>query len=72
MENVDLLVDQLEKTKPKDSIVEVTPMEDSQHSPCFQEMTAVIVHDIGKTQESPQIYELYQYCPVCKIAVKVL
>lgn len=71
LENVDQLVHQLEKTRPKHAIVEVTPMKDSLHSPCLQEMTAIIVHDIGKAQESPQIYELYQYCPACKLAVKV-
>jgi len=52
--------------------VEVTPMEDSHHSPCMQEMTSVMVHDIGNPTGTPQIYAMYQYCPTCKVAVRVL
>ena len=66
------LVDQLEKTKPKESKVDVTPMEDSHHSPCRQEMTAIMVHDIDEGEVNPHIYALYQFCPSCEIAVRVL
>jgi hypothetical protein len=52
--------------------VEVTPMEDSHHAPCRQEMTAIMVHDIDEGKDNPHIYSLYQFCPVCEIAVRVL
>ena len=65
------LVAQLEKAKPKDAKVEASPMEGSHHSPCMQEMTAVMVHDIDEQKEEPQIYALYQYCSVCQTAMRV-
>ncbi len=76
VKKLDDLVAQLEKAKPKNAKVEVSPMEDSRHSPCMQEMTAVMVHDIddtkdGGTKEKPHIYALYQYCSVCQIAMRV-
>ena len=72
LKRIEDLVAQLEKTKPKQAKVEVNRMEDSHHSPCMQEMTAVMVHDIDEAKESPQIYAMYQYCSVCKTAVRVL
>ena len=72
LRKVEDLVALLEKSKPKDSKVEVTPMEDSHHSPCMQEMTSIMVHDIGNPTGTPQIYAMYQYCPTCKVAVRVL
>ncbi len=71
VKKVDDLVAQLEKAKPKDAKVEVSPMEDSHHSPCMQEMTAVMIHDIEETKEKPQIYALYEYCPACHTAIRV-
>lgn len=72
VKKVDDLVAQLEKAKPKNARVEVTPMEDSHHSPCMQEMTAIMVHDIEEGKEKPQIFALYQYCPVCQTAIRVI
>jgi hypothetical protein len=72
LKKLDLLVNQLEKTKPKESKVEVSPMEDSHHAPCMQEMTAIMVHDIDQGTEKPHIYALYQFCPNCEIAIRVL
>jgi hypothetical protein len=72
LKKAEILVAQLEKTKPKDTKVEVTPMEDSHHAPCRQEMTAIMVHDIDEGKDNPHIYSLYQFCPVCEIAVRVL
>ena len=72
LKRVEELVAQLEKSRPKEAKVEVTPMEDSHHLPCMQQMTAIMVHDIENSKGTPQIYALYQYCPICKIAVRVL
>ena len=72
LKKVEDLVAQLEKSRPKEAKVEVTPMEDSHHFPCMQEMTAIMVHDIENPKGTPQIYAMYQYCPHCKTAVRVL
>ena len=66
------LVVELEKTMPEGAKVEVTPMEESHHSPCMQEMTAIMVHNIIEGRESPDIFTIYQFCPTCHIAVRVL
>jgi hypothetical protein len=66
------LVVVLEKNMPDGAKVEVTPMEDSHHSPCMQEMTAIMVHDIEEGKEGSEIYTIYQFCPTCHIAVRVL
>lgn len=68
VKDLDKFLNELEKEKPKDATVEVSPMEDSHHSPCMGEMQAVVVQSVG-----PQgAYSMYQYCPICKIAVRVL
>ncbi len=72
LKEVDQLVHELDKTKPVGSTVIVTPMEDSHHSPCLKEMIAVMVHTAGKDDQSGEIHSIYQYCPECKIAVRVL
>ncbi len=72
VKQVEELVTQLEKSKPKDASIEVSPMEDSHHSPCMQEMTAVMVHDIDESRDRPQIYALYQFCSICQTAIRVL
>ena len=66
------LVVVLEKNMPEGAKVEVTPMEDSHHSPCLEEMVAIMVHDIEEGKDSSEIYTIYQFCPACHIAVRVL
>jgi hypothetical protein len=66
------LVVVLEKNMPEGAKVEVTPMDDSHHSPCMQEMVAIMVHDIEVGKESSEIYTIYQFCPACHVAVRVL
>jgi hypothetical protein len=72
VKDTDSLVRELDKTKPLGAIVEVSPMEDSHHSPCLQEMQAVVVQSVGPEGQPVQTFSMYQYCPVCKIAVRVL
>ena len=72
---LDELVSELEKTKPDGSLVEVTPIEDMQHSPCMQEMSTVVVHgdETHTVQEHPnEMVAVYQYCAACKAAVRIL
>ena len=72
MRNMDELVEQLEKAKPNDSKVEVNQMEESRHSPCMQEMMAIMVHNLEDGKNPPQIYAIYQFCASCKVGVRVL
>ncbi|HZD12370.1 MAG TPA: hypothetical protein VE177_02485 [Candidatus Binatus sp.] len=75
MKTLDELVSQLEKSKPDGSLVEVTPIEDMQHSPCMQEMSTVVVHadEAQKMPEHPnELVAVYQYCAACKSAVRIL
>ena len=72
LKEVDQLVHELEKVKPAGSTVIVTPMEDSHHSPCLKEMMAIMVHTTGKDDRTGEIHSIYQFCPECKIAVRVL
>jgi hypothetical protein len=66
------LVGELEKTKPEGATVDVSAMEDSHHSPCMQEMQAIVVQIVAPEGEPVQTFSMYQYCPACKIAVRVL
>ena len=72
VKDLDQLVRALEKAKPAGSSVEVSPMEDSHHSPCLQEMQAIVVQTVGPEGQPVHTYSMYQYCPTCKIAVRVL
>ena len=66
------LIAKLERVKPKNAKVDVTPMEDSHHAPCMREMTAIMMHDIDEGDARPNIYALYEFCPTCEIAIRVL
>ncbi len=66
------LVVVLEKSKPEGAKIEVTPMEESHHSPCMQEMISIMVHDIEEGKETSEIFTIYQFCPSCHVAVRVL
>jgi hypothetical protein len=72
LKEVDELVHELDQVKPAGSTVSVAPMEDSHHSPCFKEMIVVMVHTPGNDDQPGEIHSMYQYCPECKIAVRVL
>ncbi len=66
------LVVELQKHMPEGAKVEVTNMEESHHSPCMQEMVGIMVHDIEEGKPSSEIYTIYQFCPTCHVAVRVL
>ena len=72
VKKAEALVVELERNMPEGAKVEVAPMEESRHSPCMQEMTAIMVHDIEEGKDSAEIYSIYQFCPACRVAVRVL
>ncbi len=72
VKELDRLVSELEKTKPPGATVELSAMEGSHHSPCMEEMQAVVVQTVAPEGQSVHTVSMYQYCPKCKIAVRVL
>lgn len=72
IKDIEHLVKELDKSKPAGAVVEVSAMEGSLHSPCMAEMQAVVVQSVGPEGEPTQTYSMYQFCPVCKTAVRVL
>lgn len=72
IKTVELLVSSLDKAKPEGATVEVSAMEDSHHSPCMTEMQAIVVQTGGQEGQPVHTYSMYQCCPVCKTAVRVL
>jgi hypothetical protein len=72
VETLDNLVKDLEKSKPAGSVVEVSEMTDSHHSPCLQQMQAIVVQTVDPEGNPIQTYSMYQYCSTCKLAVRVL
>lgn len=72
VKELEKLVGELEKSKPENATVEVSAMEESHHSPCMQEMQAIVVQSNEAEGQLLQTYSMYQFCPTCKIAVRVL
>ena len=72
VKTVELLVNSLEKSKPEGAMVELSAMEDSHHSPCMSEMQAIVVQTVAAEGQPIHTFSMYQYCPVCKSAVRVL
>lgn len=72
VKDLDKFVAQLEKDKPAGATVEVSQMEDSFHNPCMQEMKAILVQSAATEDQQVHTYSMYQYCPACNIAVRVL
>jgi hypothetical protein len=72
--NLDALLNLLKKAKIKDSEIEVSTSEESQHTVCSVPLVHVLVmtakgEDAG---EHKDLAALYQYCPECHAAVRVL
>ena len=72
VKTVEILAAELEKGKPEGATVEVSAMEDARHSPCMAEMQAIVVQKVGPEGQPVETFSMYQYCPICKIAVRVL
>ncbi len=69
---LDDLLHHLEEVKPSSWVIEVSDLNETQHVDCMQPLVHVLVHS---TEESPAPVTMgiiYQWCPSCKVAVRVL
>ena len=66
------LLRRLEEAKPADWIVEVSNTEDAQHMACMKSLVHVLVHRSDEDPTPGSMGVIYQYCPNCKTAVRVL
>ncbi len=66
------LLQQLERLEPKGSKVEASIQEDTTHVSCMQPLTNILIHTLDAEMGKRDIHILYQYCPHCKVAVRVL
>jgi Pyruvate/2-oxoacid:ferredoxin oxidoreductase delta subunit len=62
----------LEKVKPEGWTIEVSTMEEAQHMDCMQPLVHILVHSTDETPAPRTMGIIYQYCAVCKTAVRVL
>ena len=70
----ELLAD-LKKAKIPGARIEVSASEDARHYACSKPLVNVLVYtsqSLGEEQEYKDLIALYQYCPDCKNAVRVL
>jgi hypothetical protein len=69
------LLAELKNAKISDARIEVSNSEDGRHYACSKPLVNVLVytsHSLGEEQEYKDLLALYQYCPDCKNAVRVL
>jgi hypothetical protein len=72
--SLEALLSLLKKAKIKDSEIEVSTAEDSQHTACSVPLFHILVMT-AKGEDGAayrDLAALYQYCPVCRHAVRVL
>jgi hypothetical protein len=63
----------IDRTKPADAVVEVSPVQDTPHVVCMLPLTHIVVHSPEASSiETERVYAMYQYCPHCKLGVRVL
>ncbi len=63
----------IDKARPVESVVEVSPVQDTPHVVCMMPLTHILVHSTeGSEDHGEKVYAMYQYCPQCKLAVRVL
>lgn len=73
--SLEQLLEDLKKAKIPDARIEVSASEDGRHYACSKPLVNVLVytsHSLGEEQEYKDLIALYQYCPDCKNAVRVL
>jgi len=74
-ETLENLLEKLRSARIPDSQIEVADSEDGRHYACAKPLANVLVytsHILGGEQEFKDLIALYQYCPDCKTAVRVL
>ncbi|HZY94852.1 MAG TPA: hypothetical protein VFE98_08370 [Candidatus Bathyarchaeia archaeon] len=63
----------VDKMRPPESVVEVSPVQDTPHVVCMMPLTHILVHSAeGSEHQAEIVYAMYQYCSHCKLAVRVL
>jgi len=73
--SVDQLLSDLKKAKIPEARIEVSTSGDSRHYACSNSLLNILVYtsqSLGEEQEYKDLVALYQYCPDCKNAVRVL
>jgi len=73
--SVEHLLAELKNAKIANARIEVSTSEDGRHYACSKPLVNVLVyssHSLGEEQEYKDLIALYQYCPDCKNAVRVL
>src|SRR5712691_8086965 len=69
------LLAELKNARIPDARIEVSTSEDGRHYACSKPLVNVLVytsHSLGEEQEYKDLLALYQNCPDCKNAVRVL
>lgn len=72
--SLEAILSLLKKAKIKDSEIEVSTSEGSQHTMCSEPLVHVMVMTAKGQGEGTyrDLAALYQYCPVCHLGVRVL
>jgi len=73
--SLEQLLAELKKAKIPNARIEVSTSEDGRHYACSKQLMNVLVytsHSLGEEQEYKDLLALYQYCPDCKNAARVL
>ena len=73
--SLEQLLAELKKAKIPNAQIEVSTSEDGRHYACSKPLVNVLVytsHSLGEEQEYKDLLALYQYCPDCKNAARVL
>ena len=69
---MDDLLRHLEEAKPEGWVIELSDLEEAQHMVCMRSLVHVLVHSSEEDASPGSMGVIYQYCPSCKTAVRVL
>jgi len=73
--SLEVLLAELKNAKIPNARIEVSTSEDGRHYACSTALVNVLVYtsnSLGEEQEYKDLLALYQYCPDCKNAARVL
>ena len=73
--SLEQLLAELKKAKIPNARIELSTSEGGRHYACSKPLVNVLVytsHSLGEEQEYKDLLALYQYCPDCKNAARVL
>ncbi len=71
---LDTLLNLLKKARIKEAEIEVSNSDESKHTTCSKPLVHVLVMSTKGTDEAAyrDLAALYQYCPECHLAVRIL